>query len=219
MKRALITGANRGIGLQLTRQLLERGVEVLAVCRKSTTELDESGAEVIAGVDVADDDSVAGLATAVGDRKLDLLVNNAGILTRETIEDIGLDRIRKQFEVNSLGPLRVTLALLGNLGAGSLLAIITSLMGSMTDNTSGARYGYRMSKAAVNAAGVSLSHDLRSRGIGVLLLHPGMVATEMTDRRGIPVEDSVAGLLERIDGFTIEQSGTFWHSDGRPLPW
>jgi len=219
MKRALITGANRGIGLQLTHQLLERGVEVLAVCRKSTTELDASGAEVIAGVDVADDDSVAGLATAVGDRKLDLLVNNAGILTRETIEDIGLDRIRKQFEVNSLGPLRVTLALLGNLGAGSLLAIITSLMGSMTDNTSGARYGYRMSKAAVNAAGVSLSHDLRSRGIGVLLLHPGMVATEMTDRRGIPVEDSVTGLLERIDGFTIEQSGTFWHSDGRPLPW
>lgn len=219
MKRALITGANRGIGLELTRQLLGRGVEVLAACRSSSPELDACAAEVLGGVDVSDDDSIGKLAAAVGDRPLDLLVNNAGILTRETLDDIGFERIRRQFEVNALGPLRVTRALLGNLSRGSLVAILTSLMGSMTDNQSGSRYGYRMSKAAVNAAGVSLSHDLRDRGIGVLLLHPGMVATEMTGWGGIPVEQSARGLLAQIDAFTLERSGTFRHADGRPLPW
>jgi len=219
MKRALITGANRGIGLELTRQLIRRGVEVLAACRSSSKELDASGAEVIAGVDVGNNESVASLAAAVRDRSIDLLVNNAGILTRETLEDLDLDRIRQQFEINSLGPLRVTKALLANLSSGSLVAIITSLMGSITDNESGGRYGYRMSKAAINAAGVSLSHDLRDREIGVLLLHPGMVATEMTGRLGVPVEESVGGLLARIDAFDPEQSGTFHHADGRSLPW
>lgn len=219
MKLALVTGANRGIGLELTCQLLDRGVEVVAACRSSSRELDTSGAEVIPGVDVTDDDSVEKLAEAVGRRSLDLLVNNAGILTRESFDDLGFDRIRQQFEINSLGPLRVTRALLANLISGSLVVIVTSLMGSMTDNTSGGRYGYRMSKAAVNAAGVSLSHDLRAHGIGVLLLHPGMVATEMTGRRGIPVEQSASGLLARIDAFTPDQSGTFLHADGRPLPW
>ncbi len=219
MKLALVTGANRGIGLELTCQLLDRGVEVVAACRSSSRELDASGAEVIPGVDVTDDDSVEKLAEAVGRRSLDLLVNNAGILTRESFDDLGFDRIRQQFEINSLGPLRVTRALLANLISGSLVVIVTSLMGSMTDNTSGGRYGYRMSKAAVNAAGVSLSHDLRAHGIGVLLLHPGMVATEMTGRRGIPVEQSASGLLARIDAFTPDQSGTFLHADGRPLPW
>jgi NAD(P)-dependent dehydrogenase (short-subunit alcohol dehydrogenase family) len=199
--------------------LLERGVGVIAACRSSSPELDSSGAEVVSGVEATDDDSVKALAAAAGDRSIDLLVNNAGILTRESLEDLDFDRIRRQFEINSLGPLRVTKALLPNLSSGSLVAIVTSLMGSMTDNGSGGRYGYRMSKAAINSAGVSLSHDLRDRGIGVLLLHPGMVATEMTGRSGIPVEQSVSGLLARIDAFTLEQSGTFQHADGRSLPW
>ena len=219
MKRVLITGANRGIGLELTRRLLARGVEVVAACRSSSAELDAAGAEVVTGVDVANEASIAELAACVGDRPLDLLVNNAGVLTRESLDDLDFDRIRRQFEVNSLGPLRVTRALLKNLSNGSLVAIVTSLMGSMADNSSGGRYGYRMSKAAVNAAAVSLSHDLRDRGIGVLILHPGMVATEMTGGRGVPVEESASGLLARIDAFTPEQSGTFWHADGRPLPW
>ncbi len=219
MKRALITGANRGIGLELTRQLIARGVEVLAACRTASAELEATRAEVVGGIDVGDDGVERTLAGAVGDRPLDLLVNNAGILTRESLDDLDLERLRRQFEVNSLGPLRVTRALLPNLGPGSLIAIVTSLMGSMADNTSGGRYGYRMSKAAVNAAGVSLSHDLRERGIGVLILHPGMVATEMTGGRGISVEESVSGLLARIDAFTPDQTGTFRHADGRSLPW
>ena len=219
MRRVAITGANKGIGLELCRQSVARGDEVLAACRRTSPELDAIGAEVIEGVDVTDDGSVDSLARTTGDRKLDLLIHNAGILTRETLEDLAFDRIRRQFEVNSLGPLRVTNALLPNLERGSLIAIITSLMGSLTDNTSGSRYGYRMSKAATNIAAVSMSHDLRSRGIGVLLLHPGMVATDMTGHQGVSVEQSVHGLLEQIDAFTPEESGRFRHADGRRLPW
>jgi NAD(P)-dependent dehydrogenase (short-subunit alcohol dehydrogenase family) len=130
------------------------------------------------------------------------------------------DRMRRQFEVNSLGPLRVTYALLPNLDEGSKVVIITSRMGSIGDNTSGSRYGYRMSKAAVNIAGVSLSHDLRPRGIAVAILHPGFVRTEMTNHQGlIDAPESAAGLLQRINELTMETSGSFWHANGERLPW
>ncbi len=219
MSRVLVTGANRGSGLERCRQLAARGDEVVAACRKSTPELDALGVPVLQGVDVADDDSVARLARELEGTELDLLVNNAGILTREGLDDLDLARIRRQFEVNSLGPLRVTRALERNLGDGAKVALITSLMGSISDNGSGGYYGYRMSKAALNAAGVSLAKDLARRGVTVLILHPGMVATEMTGGHGVSVEESATGLLERIDALGPEASGTFWHADGRELPW
>jgi NAD(P)-dependent dehydrogenase (short-subunit alcohol dehydrogenase family) len=216
---ALVTGANRGIGLELCRQLRERGDEVLAACRRSSPELERLDVKVHTGVDVSDDGAVNRLAEALAGVKLDLLINNAGILTRESLEELDFGRLRRQFEVNSLGVLRVTTALLGNLHAGSKIAIITSLMGSLADNASGRSYGYRMSKAAVNMAGVCLARDLAERGITVLLLHPGRVATEMTGRQGTPVQDSVRGLVARIDALGPEASGTFWHARGEPLPW
>jgi NAD(P)-dependent dehydrogenase (short-subunit alcohol dehydrogenase family) len=219
MGRCLVTGANRGIGLELCRQLVARGDEIIAVCRTESSDLGGLGVRVETGVDVADGASVDALAGRLEGLQLDLLVNNAGILQHVGLDDLDLDSVRRQFEINSLGPLRVTRALLGYLGQGSKLAIVTSLMGSMTDNTSGGSYGYRMSKAAVNAAGVSLAHDLRSREIAVAILHPGMVQTDMTGHCGIPVEESARGLLERIDGLDLENSGTFWHADGRVLPW
>ena len=219
MSSCLVTGANRGIGLELCRQLAARGDAVVATCRSSTPELKALDVRIEADVDVADDASVARLAQRLGDLKLDLLVNNAGILERTGIDDLDIDCIRRQFEVNSLGPLRVTRALRRNLCSGSKLAIVTSLMGSMTDNTSGSHYGYRMSKAAVNAAGVSLAHDLQGDGIAVAILHPGMVSTAMTGHRGITVEQSARGLIQRIDGLSPSTSGTFWHADGRELPW
>lgn len=215
----LVTGANRGIGLEFVRQLAARGDTVHAACRKSSPELDGLGVRVLAGVDVASDEQVASLAERLEGVDLDLLVNNAGILERGGLEDLEWESLRRQLEVNSLGPLRVTRALLPNLGPGSRVAILTSLMGSIADNGSGGYYGYRMSKAAVNAAGVSLARDLAPRSIPVFLLHPGMVATEMTGGRGIDVETSVTGLLERLDSLTPEESGTFWHTDGRELPW
>ena len=205
--------------MELCRQLRARGDEVIATCRQSSPELEGLGVNVHTGVDVGEDASVEKLAQALEGVKLDILINNAGILSRETLDDLGFDRIRRQFEINSLGPLRVTAALLGNLQRGSRVAIITSLMGSIADNGSGESYGYRMSKAAVNMAGVSMAHDLRERGITVLLLHPGMVSTEMTGGRGIPVEESARGLIGRLDALDQGSSGTFWHANGNPLDW
>lgn len=219
MSRYLVTGANRGIGLELCRQLTGRGHEVIAVCRQSSAELKAFGVRVEDRVDMAAPESIAGLAAKLEGVRLDVLINNAGILERNGLDDLDFESIRRQFEINSLGPLRVTRALKNNLEPGSKVIVITSLMGSMTDNTSGSHYGYRMSKAAVNAAAVSLSHDLRPDDIAVAALHPGMVATEMTGGRGVTTAESVQGLLDRIDGLNLDNSGTFWHADGRELPW
>ena len=171
-------------------------------------------------MDVSDADSVASFAARLGDSAIDLLINNAGILTSETLDDLDFERIRRQLEVNSLGPLRVTAALLPRLHKGSKVAIITSRMGSIADNTSGSRYGYRMSKAAVNAAGKSLSVDLAPKGIAVAILHPGFVRTGMTGNMGnVDAAESAGDLLARIDALTLETSGTFWHAKGDVLPW
>ncbi len=220
MTHALITGANRGIGLEFCRQLKARGDEVTAVCRKPSPELDALGVRVEAGVDVSDADAVAALAKRVAGKEIDLLINNAGILRGESLGALDPDGIAEQFEVNALAPLRVSEALLPLMKAGAELIIITSRMGSMADNGSGGYYGYRMSKAAVNAAGVSLARDLKGRRIAVALIHPGMVATEMTGRNGIPPQDAARGILERINALTIETTGKFLHAGtGEELPW
>ena len=219
MKTFLVTGASRGIGLELCRQLGQAGHRVIAVCRTPSDELRSLGGRIIDGVEVTDDAAVARLAAGIGGERIDVLVNNAGVLARDSLEDLDFDGMRRQFEVNALGPLRVTRALLPNLGAGSKVAIITSRMGSIADNGSGGYYGYRMSKAAVNIAGVSLARDLRGRGIAVLLLHPGMVATEMTGRHGIPAAEAAANLVARIESLGMEQTGSFHHANGEPLPW
>jgi NAD(P)-dependent dehydrogenase (short-subunit alcohol dehydrogenase family) len=219
MSLFVVTGAGRGIGLELCRQLRGRGETVVAACRRSEPALAALGCEVVDGVEVTDGAGIARLVAALGGRRVDVLVNNAGILARESLDDLDVESIRRQFEVNALAPLRVTKALLPSLGSGSKVAIVTSRMGSIADNGSGGYYGYRMSKAAVNMAGVSLARDLRGRGIAVLLLHPGMVATEMTGGSGIPVQESAANLIARIDSLGLEQSGSFHHADGQPLPW
>ena len=219
MSVVLVTGGNRGIGLELCRQLHERGDEVLAVCREPSPELEALGVRVIPGVSVDDDASVAALGGALDGITLDVLINNAGILSSESLDDMSFDRVRCQFEINALGPLRVTLALLPRLKQGARVAIVSSRMGSIADNDSGGRYGYRMSKAAVNIAGVSLARDLHGRGIAVALLHPGMVATRMTGARGIPPHEAAAGLIARIDALNLDNSGTFWHANGETLPW
>lgn len=219
MATALITGANRGIGLELCRQLRDSGTTVIAACRRRSPPLEGLGVEIIDGIDVGSDGVGELLSRRLSGRTIDLLINNAGILTVESLEDLDIGRMRLQFEVNTLGPLRVTRALLPNLKAGSKAVIITSRMGSIGDNGSGSYYGYRISKAGVNAAGVSLARDLKPRGVTVLILHPGMVATEMTDGQGIPAAESAANLLARIDEYGIGQSGTFHHANGETLPW
>lgn len=221
MATYLITGANRGIGYEYCRQLRAREETVIAVCRTASEELQQLGIQIEADIDITSDASVADLRNRLGDRAIDVLIHNAGILKRVTLEELDFDSIRQQFEVNALGALRVTQALLPNLKAGSKLVLMTSRMGSIGDNTSGSSYGYRMSKVALSMAGKSLAHDLKPSGIAVAILHPGLVQTRMTGftAGGITPEASVKGLLTRIDQLTLENTGTFWHANGEVLPW
>jgi NAD(P)-dependent dehydrogenase (short-subunit alcohol dehydrogenase family) len=220
MSTTLITGANRGIGLELARQCAARGDTVIAVCRRPSAELEKLGVRIESGVDVTSDEDVAGLAQRLAYTDIHLLINNAGLLKRIGLENLDFDEIRRQFEVNALGPLRVTAALLPRLGEGAKIALITSRMGSIDDNTSGSHYAYRMSKAALNMAGASLAYDLRERGIAVAILHPGYVRTDMTEGRGfIDADESAAGLLARIEELSLETTGGFWHANGERLPW
>ncbi|MEA5445109.1 SDR family oxidoreductase [Gammaproteobacteria bacterium AB-CW1] len=223
MSRVIITGGNRGIGLELARGFHVRGDEVVVGCRRASAALSDLGVEFHEGLDVADPASIDRFSEALGDRPVDVLVNNAGVLSVQRLGEIegqSIEDILTQFKVNALGPLLLTQALLPRMHPGSRLAIITSRMGSIADNTSGGSYGYRMSKVAVNMAGVSLAHDLAERGIAVGLLHPGFVRTEMTARQGnVDAPQAAAQLLERIDEIRPETSGSFRHANGDPLPW
>ncbi|MFW6341230.1 MAG: SDR family oxidoreductase [Wenzhouxiangella sp.] len=222
MTTTLITGANRGIGFELARQLKKAGYDIIAVCRQSSDELDGLGGRVEAGIDITDGQSLIELAGRLSGTKLDLLINNAGVLRSTSLTDIEgqLDDFRLQFEVNSLAPLRVTNALLGHIKDGGKVVIITSRMGSIADNTSGGSYGYRMSKAAVNTAGVSLAHELKDRGIAVGLLHPGYVRTGMTRHTGhIDPDEAAANLIQRIEELNLDNTGSFRHANGEDLPW
>ena len=220
MPTSLVTGANRGIGLELCRALADRGHTVIAVCRTTSAELDRLGVRVERGVDVADAAAVAGLAERLRGTPIDWLVCNAGIARSDSLDSPTLDAAREQFEVNALGPLRTVQALLPNLRAGAKIALVTSRMGSIADNTSGGYYGYRMSKAALNAAGMSLARDLAPKQIAVALLHPGFVRTDITGGRGnIDASDAALQLVQRLDALTLETSGTFWHANGDVLPW
>lgn len=220
MQTVLITGANRGIGLALCKTYVAQGWQVIAVCRNASAELTETGARVIAGVDVTDAQALNKLADTLTGKKLDLLINNAGIFLNETLGNINYANIEQQFHVNAVAPLRVTEALLGNLQSGSKIAFITSRMGSIADNTSGAYYGYRMSKAALNAAAMSLTRDLHPKGIAVAILHPGYVQTAMVNFGGdISADESAQRLSKRIAALTLQNSGSFWHSNGEELPW
>ena len=219
MATYLVTGANRGIGLEYCRQLKDSGDNVIAVCRSTSDELKDLDIQVETDVDITSDSSVAQLVKKLDGKSIDVLINNAGIIERVSLDNLDFDSIRKQFEVNAVGPLRLTQALLNNLKSGSKIILMTSRMGSIDDNTSGGSYGYRMSKVALSMAGKSLSEDLKPKGIPVAILHPGLVQTRMTGFSGITTEESVKGLLARINELNMENTGTFWHSNGEVLPW
>ena len=223
MQTVLVTGANRGIGLALTQHYRNRGDRVIAVCRHASEALERTGAQVEAGIDVTDAAAVDTLEQRLAGTRIDVLVLNAGVLAKEALGDIdgaGFDSIRRQFEVNTLAPLRIAQALLPQLGEGSKIGIVTSRMGSVADNGSGGYYGYRASKAAVNAVGKSLAIDLAPRGIAVFLLHPGYVATDMVGGTGdVQPAQAAAQLVERLDTLGLDRTGTFWHANGSPLPW
>ncbi len=218
---AVVTGANRGIGLELCRGLKRQGARVVAACRQASDALRELGLKVVEGVDLTEPDGIQALVDALEDiSSLDCLINNAGILRRDGLDRMDFEAVQRQFAVNALGPLRVTMALRSRLGEGSKVIMITSRMGSIADNTSGGYYGYRMSKAALNMASVCLAHDLRPKGVAVGIIHPGYVRTDMTGHQGhVDPGDSARQILERIEELTLETSGVFWHANGQRLPW
>ena len=220
-KTYLVTGTNRGIGLEYCRQLKNRGDKVIAVCRSPSVELKSLGVRVEENVDLTNQQAVESLLEKLDGDKIDVLINNAGIVERISLNNLDRDSIRRQFEVNAIAPLNFTAALLPNLDRGSKVIIMTSRMGSIDDNTSGGSYGYRMSKVALSMAGKSLAVDLKPQGIAVGILHPGLVQTRMTDfnQSGITPETSVKGLLGRIQELNLDNTGTFWHANGEILPW
>lgn len=220
MKTAVITGANRGIGLAIAKELANKDWDIIAICRSDSEEIESIASMVISGIDVTQEQDIKQVQAILGDQKIDLLVNNAGLLRDEQLGSIDFDSLRQQFEINTLAPLRVTEALLGNMADGAKIANITSRMGSIADNDSGGRYGYRASKAAFNAIGKSLAEDLRGRNIAVAQLHPGWVQTRMVNFSGlITTEESAKGLVERIEALNMDNTGSFWHSNGEALPW
>ncbi|TVS07124.1 MAG: SDR family oxidoreductase [Cyanobium sp. PLM2.Bin73] len=221
MSSVLITGANRGIGLEFCRQLQDRGDAVVAVCRTPSPELEQLGVRIEAGIDLTDAGAGDELRRRLGDLSLDVLIHNAGRLEVDSLESVEAGGLLRQFEVNAVAPLLLTRALLPLLHPGSKLVLITSRMGSIADNGSGGYYGYRMSKTALCMAGKSLAIDLEPRGIAVAILHPGMVSTRMTGftPSGISPETSVGGLLQRIEELRPASSGRFRHANGEELPW
>jgi len=220
MKTIFITGANRGIGLELCRLYTEAGDQVIAVCRKTSPSLNDLCVRVIDGVDVSNQEDVDRCSDSVADLSIDVLINNAAILRGDSFPHLDPDAIREHFDVNTLGPLRVTLALLDRLHEGSKIAMITSRVGSIQDNGSGGLYGYRISKTALNMLGANLAHDLSKRGIWVGLLHPGYVRTDMTGGQGhMEASEAARGLIQRIAELGPDTTGAFRHANGEPIPW
>lgn len=217
----LVTGAGRGIGFALCSELAAREHNVIAACRSSNSALAHlKGVRVETGVDVVSDASMRDLAARVRGVAIDWLIANAGILREDPLDELSFDSVREQFEVNALGSLRTVSTLLPNLKRGSKIALVTSRMGSIGDNSSGGYYGYRMSKAALNAAGMSLAQDLRPRGIAVAIVHPGYVKTDMTGQHGsVAADDAARQLIMRIEALNLQTSGGFWHANGERLPW
>lgn len=226
MSTFLVVGADRGIAHSISLQLQERGDTVIAACLIGNDALAAAGVDVHGGVDVTSQQSIDDFAAALTAQgvKLDVLFHVAGVLGLDELGSIDYDEVRRQFEINTIGPLRTVEALRGLLHDGSKVGIVTSRVGSLSDNGSGGMYAYRISKAAANMAGLNLHHDLSKLGISVLMLHPGMVATDLTkdfpgEHSYITPEQAAAGLISDLDQLTPEHSGRFQHSDGTFLPW
>ncbi|SMF94037.1 NAD(P)-dependent dehydrogenase, short-chain alcohol dehydrogenase family [Methylomagnum ishizawai] len=231
MTTVLITGANRGLGLEFCRQYAESGWRVLAGCREPETAgalrgLADSYPQLsLHRLDLGQFGQIDALAQELADQPIDVLLSNAGVYGDSAQTGFGkLDYAawRRVLDINLLAPVKLAEAFQPQLGLGSrkLIVALTSLMGSIADNTSGGSILYRSSKAALNAAMKSLSLELRPQGVGVLLLHPGWVKTDMggPDAPTLP-EASVAGMRRVIESYGPGDSGRFLDFQGRPLPW
>ena len=226
MATVLVVGADRGIAYCVATDLHKRGDDVIAACLGDGEALSKLGIRVEPSADVTSDEAIAAMAArlrAAGTR-LDWIMHVAGVLGLDELGSIDYGDVRRQFEINAMGPLRTIEALSDLLVDGAKVGIVSSRVGSLGDNGSGGMYAYRMSKAAANMAGLNLHHDLAPRGISVLMLHPGMVETDLT--KGYPgshayiqPEEAAAGLIRDMDELSPETSGRFRHANGEYLPW
>jgi len=219
----LVTGANRGIGLEFASQLKAAGYNVIGTARKpaEAVELKALGVRV-EQLDVTDTDSVADLAAALADTPLDLVINNAGVGGQgvNKLAKIDFEQMARTFNVNSAGPLRVTQGLQGNLaaGKGKTVVHISSIMGSI-ENNKGGYYSYRASKAALNMLNKSLAAELGKQGFVCVVMHPGWVKTRMGGEAApVQPQDSVAGMLKVISGLQAADNGRFFDYQGQELP-
>jgi NAD(P)-dependent dehydrogenase (short-subunit alcohol dehydrogenase family) len=231
MPSTLITGANRGIGLEFARQYLADGWQAYAACRNpsSASELrrmaDGSGGKLqVLSIDVSDVASVKAAALELQGKPIDLLLNNAGVMgTRgQTIGNIDYDAWAKVLDANTLGPMRVSEAFVDNVARSDrkLIVTLTSGMGSLADNTSGGAFAYRSSKAAVNMVMRSMAIDLAPRGITCVVVNPGWVQTDMGGPNAkISPAESVTKLRHLIETLGPAQSGKFFNYDGREYAW
>ena len=231
--RVVVTGSNRGIGLELVRQLIARGDEVDAVTRKAEVIYEDpasAGELVPAGhirlwrCDVTDDAAVRVLATELGDAAIDMVINNAGVYggDHQSNHDLDFADALATYNVDALGPLRIALALLPHVRRGRVkkLVHITSGLGSIADNRSGGFYGYRMAKAALNMMSKNLAVELRGEGIASYVINPGWVQTDMGGKNAaITPAESVHGILRTIEAATLEQSGEFLDWKGGRYPY
>jgi NAD(P)-dependent dehydrogenase (short-subunit alcohol dehydrogenase family) len=220
----LITGANRGIGLELARQLSEHGWQVIGTARKpdAATELKALDVKVLQ-LDVTDQGSVERLAESLQGQAIDMLVNNAGIFpVMWKLADVDFDDFNRTIAVNTVGPVRVTQALIGNLRAGSRKTIVnvTSNLGSLAENTDAQFYGYRESKAALNMFTRSLAAELGPEGFTCFVLHPGWVQTDMGGSQApLTVQESVNGIRRVLETVTPLANGTYLTWEGTEMPW
>ena len=238
-KVCVVIGANAGIGLELCKQLAARGSKVYGTCRKTNDELASlDGVTVVPGIDVTSDGVGAALAaSSLAGVTIDVLIHSAGsydggtlnktniqpgeMFQSQKLDTVTIATMNSVLNVNTLGPLRVIKALHKQIASpGGKLAIVSTQLGSIDDNTSGGSYAYRTSKAAVNMIGKSLSCDLKSKGISVQLLAPGFIATNfgpgaaaMKKMGARDVTPSVAGIIEALDAMTMANTGTFVHTN------
>ena len=220
----LITGANRGLGLEFARQYAADGWRVIATARNpaSADELKALAVEV-APLDVADPASIDALAKSLEGQAIDLLINNAGIFPRvSSIEEIDFDDYSRTLTVNTVGPVRVTRALLPNLRMSERKTVvnITSRLGSIALTDNGVFYGYRESKAALNMFTRTLANELKPEGFTCLTIHPGWVQTDMGGANAnLTPEESISGMREVIATVGPEKTGTYWSYGGEEVPW
>ncbi len=217
----LITGVGRGIGYQMTKQLSEKGHTIYAVVRTVTDELKAlANVNIIEGLDLENLTTIDQIVESSDLPKMDWVIMNAGVFLETPLKDLEIELVQKQIQVNSIAPLYFVQKLLPKMKEGTKIGLVSSLMGSIGDNSSGGYYGYRMSKAALNMAGNTLAHDLKNSGIIVSIMHPGYVKTRMTDFMGnMDAELSATRLISLMEKASITTSGTFWNYQGNILPW